>query len=152
METNKTLKDILYTGVFFQTPEIEELMKYVPQSFKDREGYREIAEPHVTTGFGSNISLRVLNQALNLTTPYAVNVRVVALGISDTNIALKVKYMIYCDEVNLDMRNLYSDNKVMHITLATANGGKPVDSNKIEFWQAIEPFDIVGTYVIKYRK
>ena len=147
--TDKTLKDILYMGVFFQAPEVEELMKYVPESFKVREGYKEIAEPHVTTGFGGNTSINVLKQALTCDTPYCVKVRVTALGISETNVALEVQYMIYED--GLDMHRLYSDNAIMHITLATANDGKPVDSNKIDFWQAIEPFNTVGTYVIKYK-
>lgn len=37
-----------------------------------------------------------------------------------------------------------SANKVPHVTIAVAKGAKPVESNQITDWRAIEPFTIRG--------
>lgn len=60
-------------------------------------------------------------------------VAITGVGISDKAIAFRVKK---CGIVAL------CKNVTPHITIATFNGGKPVDSNKITNWQYIEPIII----------
>lgn len=54
------------------------------------------------------------------------------IGISDEAIALRVKW------------ELPIANKTPHITIATPQNGKPVNSNKITKWFDIEPYQISG--------
>lgn len=56
------------------------------------------------------------------------------IGISNKAAAFKVAdYSVVCA------------NKIPHITVATFNGGKPVDSNNITEWKDIEPIIIKTT-------
>ena len=56
------------------------------------------------------------------------------IGISDKAAAFKiVDYSVVCA------------NKIPHITIATFNGGKPVNSNNITEWKDIEPIVIETT-------
>lgn len=41
-----------------------------------------------------------------------------------------------------------STNSVPHVTVGTSGAGKPKDSNGIEAWEAVEPFQISGTVEI----
>ena len=50
------------------------------------------------------------------------------IGISDKVAAFRV-----------DKRSVVSCNSIPHITIATFNGGKPVDSNNIMEWKTIKP-------------
>lgn len=61
-----------------------------------------------------------------------VSLVVDGIGISDEAIALRVKW------------NLPIANKIPHITIATPQNGKPVNSNKITQWIDIEPYQITG--------
>lgn len=45
-----------------------------------------------------------------------------------------------------------SRNRYKHITIATRDGGKPVDSNTIENWTLTEPLILTGKVKIWYRK
>ena len=56
------------------------------------------------------------------------------IGISDKAAAFRV-----------DKRSVVSCNSIPHITIATFNGGKPVDSNNIKEWKDIEPIIIKTT-------
>lgn len=59
---------------------------------------------------------------------------ITGIGISDKAAAFKVvDYSVVCA------------NKIPHITIATFNGGKPVDSNNITEWKDIEPIIISTT-------
>lgn len=56
------------------------------------------------------------------------------IGISDKAVAFRVaEYSVVCV------------NEIPHITIATFNGGKPVDSNNITEWKDIEPIIIKTT-------
>lgn len=56
------------------------------------------------------------------------------IGISDKAVAFRIaEYSVVCV------------NEVPHITIATFNGGKPVDSNNITEWKDIKPIIIETT-------
>lgn len=58
------------------------------------------------------------------------------IGMSETAIAFKV--------------NTYTANKVSHITIATAPGAKPVESNNIEYWEKLYCTEVFeGRLVLK---
>lgn len=61
------------------------------------------------------------------------NITIDGIGISEDAIALRVKFT-----------NPIA-NKIPHITMATPQNGKPVNSNKITNWFDIEPYEIQGT-------
>lgn len=56
------------------------------------------------------------------------------IGISDKVAAFRV-----------DKRSVVSCNSIPHITIATFNGGKPVDSNNIKEWKDIKPIILTTT-------
>lgn len=68
----------------------------------------------------------------------SINIRLVAVGISDKAIAFKVE----------GVDNICA-NKVPHITIATFKGGNPVDSNGITNWRDIKP--IIVTVKLEKR-
>lgn len=59
--------------------------------------------------------------------------RIIAVGYNDRAMAFRVEFP-----------GVPMSNKTPHITIATFDGGKPVDSNKIETWIVINPIEIVG--------
>lgn len=63
----------------------------------------------------------------------SINIRLVAVGISDKAMAFKVE----------GVDNICA-NEVPHITIATFRGGNPVDSNEITNWRYIEPIIITA--------
>lgn len=65
---------------------------------------------------------------------YPITITVDGIGVSDDAIAMRVNY------------DLPIANKTPHITIATPQGGKPVNSNKITKWIDIEPYNIRGTF------
>jgi hypothetical protein len=56
------------------------------------------------------------------------------IGISNKAMAFRV-----------DKKSVYCVNDIPHITIATFNNGKPVDSNNIEYWVSIKPIIITTT-------
>lgn len=63
----------------------------------------------------------------------SINIRLVAVGISDKAMAFKVE----------GVDNICA-NEVPHITIATFRGGNPVDSNRIINWRCIKPVIITA--------
>ena len=60
--------------------------------------------------------------------------RITAVGYNDQAMAFKVEFP-----------GVPMSNKTPHITIATFDGGKPVDSNKIETWiELVNPIEITG--------
>ena len=49
----------------------------------------------------------------------------------------------------VDLGNIPCANEVPHITIGTKNGGKPVDSNFINMWLSVDPFEIEVTLLKK---
>ena len=66
-----------------------------------------------------------------------IKIKLVAIGMSNKAMAFKVEF--YPTEVNM------CANKIPYITIATFNGGKPVDSNYIRHWKDIESIEIITT-------
>lgn len=65
-------------------------------------------------------------------------IKIIGFGASEKAIAFKV-----------DLGDIPCANKIPHITIATKNGGKPVDSNFITTWEYFEPFEIEVTLLKK---
>lgn len=65
-----------------------------------------------------------------------IKITVTHVGISNLAMAVKVKFP-------KELKGICF-NSVPHITIGVFNGGKPVDSNYIEHWEQIEPFNIIG--------
>lgn len=60
--------------------------------------------------------------------------KITAVGWSDKAMAFKVEFP-----------GVPFSNNTPHITIATFDGGKPIDSNKIEIWENLEePIEIIG--------
>ena len=62
-----------------------------------------------------------------------ITITVDGIGVSDDAIAVRIRF------------NDPIANKIPHITIATPQTGKPVNSNYITKWYDIEPYDITGT-------
>ena len=77
-------------------------------------------------------------RALSSKLGYDYSTRIVAVGKSDTAIALKVE-------------GVETANKIAHITLAVSPEGKPVDSNKITEWTPVNPIEINGVLGLSYK-
>ena len=96
-------------------------------TFQPPEGWSTFAH-HMTIIYGQGLPAHLEGDA-------GEKVQLVAthIGKSDKAIAIKVS-------------GYWSNNKIPHVTIAvdTANGGKPVDSNKIENWKAIKPLTLEG--------
>lgn len=60
--------------------------------------------------------------------------KITAVGWNDESMAFRVEFP-----------GVPFSNKIPHITIATFDGGKPVDSNKIEIWENLEePIELTG--------
>ena len=69
------------------------------------------------------------------------------IGYTDKALALRVFKVICTGDSTL----VPSTNKQQHITLATVNNGKPVDSNTIKDWKVIDPITFTGYSRIIYK-
>lgn len=85
---------------------------------------------HVSQLHGNSVFYDYLNTRIGKTFSIIIN----GIGMSDKAAAFRV-----------DKRSVVSRNNVPHITIATFNGGKPVDSNNITEWKDIEPIIIKTT-------
>lgn len=68
-----------------------------------------------------------------------VAVKIVAIGASPKAMAFKVELH----------NSTMCANKTPHITIATFDGGKPVDSNKIIYWSELKPVKVIMTTLDK---
>ena len=85
---------------------------------------------HVSQLHGNSEIYNYLNDRIGEKYEIVIN----GIGISDKAITFRVaEYSVVCV------------NEVPHITIATFNGGKPVDSNNITEWKDIEPIIIKTT-------
>ena len=85
---------------------------------------------HVSQLHGNSEIYNYLNDRIGEKYEIVIN----GIGISDKAIAFRVaEYSVVCV------------NEIPHITIATFNGGKPVDSNNITEWKDIEPIIIKTT-------
>lgn len=85
---------------------------------------------HVSQLHGNSEIYNYLNDRIGEKYEIVIN----GIGISDKAVAFRVaEYSVVCV------------NEIPHITIATFNGGKPVDSNNITEWKDIEPIIIKTT-------
>lgn len=85
---------------------------------------------HVSQLHGNSEIYNYLNDRIGEKYEIVIN----GIGISDKAVAFRVaEYSVVCV------------NEIPHITIATFNGGKPVDSNNIKEWKDIEPIIIKTT-------
>lgn len=85
---------------------------------------------HVSQLHDNQVFYDYLNTRVGETFSIVIN----GIGISDKAVAFRV-----------NKRSVVSCNSIPHITIATFNGGKPVDSNNITEWKDIEPIIIKTT-------
>ena len=128
MAAKDMYSDVLYSAVVLD----EESHKRIVNYFKSEvpAGWSVIAH-HMTIAFGKPAKAEDVGKTVQL--------EVYEFGESDMAIAVKV-------------RGYESKNEIPHITVAiNPNGGKPVDSNKIEKWEPVFSFKVTGI-VTNYEK
>lgn len=79
---------------------------------------------HVSQLHGNSEIYNYLNNRLEEKIQIVIN----GIGISDKAMAFRV-----------DKHSVVCVNDIPHITIATFNGGKPVESNYITYWKAFDP-------------
>ena len=133
------LSEVLYTGVFINDPkeaaQLYSLVYKYNASMRYAKGFRFVEQLHVTTTFAGNMPFTHIKQLLNM---WHDNIAIIIDGIGwdvcNRVIALRV-YSIKHAILGIDIRSV---NNVKHITLATANNGKPKESNDITVWHDLE--------------
>lgn len=137
------MKDFQYFGLFLDTDTKNRLMDILTDDidFNISLGVADrILIDHCTLLHKSQLhGMSELYSYLESRLSNTVKIQLVAVGTSDKAMAFKVKLPIPCICVN----------DIPHITIATFRGGKPVDSNNITHWRAIEPIEIMS--VLDYR-
>ena len=130
------MKKFNYYGLFLDQMEkervLKKIFKYYHEITKSKNNIITIFLDHCTLLHHSQCNKEVqkfcehhINQKFNI--------NIINIGFSDKAVALKV-----------DLGNVPCANKTPHITIATFEGGKPVDSNNIEYWIPIEPIVITA--------
>lgn len=114
-----------YSGVILDKPSHDKLVNLLYHHFQDLKGL-EIYSHHMTISTGP---LPLQHRCLM---GIEKTLRVTHIGESENVIAVKV-------EVDIDL-----GNKTPHVTLATTHKGNPSDSNLINDWQKITPFNVYG--------
>ena len=125
----------IYYGIFFNDKTkallFEKAKPYIP------EGWKTYCH-HMTIIFNDKSEEKNREaEALEICVGNHESLMVTGVGISDRAVAFSVDYE--------------TQNSVSHITIATAPGAKPVESNNITDWKPIEPFYVTGI-VDKFTK
>lgn len=125
----------IYYGIFFNDKTkallFEKAKPYIP------EGWKTYCH-HMTIIFNDKSEEKNREaEALEICIGNHESLMVTGVGISDRAVAFSVDYE--------------TQNSVSHITIATAPGAKPVESNNITNWKPIEPFYVTGI-VDKFTK
>lgn len=114
---------VAYTGVILNQKSMKDLIGLLNLSVTDLSGW-VIHSHHMTICLGPSRETSIINREVEL--------RVVSIGETDGVLAVGVE------------SSILTKNEVPHITLATKEGVKPVDSNKITDWKPIKPFIVKG--------
>ena len=125
-----------YYGVFLD----DRSQSVIEREFRDLipSGWKKHAD-HITVQYNDYSQDAITKgRALSSKLGYDYSARIVAVGKSDTAIALKVE-------------GVETANKIAHITLAVSPEGKPVDSNKITEWTPVNPIEISGVLGLSYK-
>lgn len=139
----KKINNILYAGIFVKEDNFDKLFNTI----ETKEDVRKIEHPHVTLFFRDNVSLEIMQYALQHNEETDFKITVDGVGSNDKAIALHVSKVI-----DKEGNEINSMNKVKHITLYLLNDGKPVDSNSIKDWNPIEPITFEGYSRIIYKR
>lgn len=130
-----------YYGLFLDNNTRNKLLEFVNNYEGTKEAMKianKIYLDHCTLLHKSQCdagSTKVLNTLLLLSSNYTTEMIITHIGISRKAIAFKVT----------NIENLCA-NEIPHITIATFDNGKPVDSNNIKSWFELEEsIKIVGT-------
>lgn len=129
MKTNNWI----YFGVF-----IDENAKHLNEIAIEKQGMDipynwKMFNHHMTIAFNNKTEdAQNLYDVYKHTFGKRITITVDGIGISDDAIAVRIKF------------NDPIANKIPHITIATPQTGKPVNSNYITKWYDIEPYDITG--------
>lgn len=124
----------IYFGVF-----IDENAKHLNEIAIEKQGIDipfnwKVFNHHMTIAFNNKTEdAQNLYDVYKHTFGKTITITVDGIGVSDDAIAVRIKF------------NGPIANKIPHITIATPQTGKPVNSNYITKWYDIEPYDITGT-------
>lgn len=130
MKTNNWI----YFGVF-----IDEKAKRLNEIAIEKQGMDipynwKMFNHHMTIAFNNKTEdAQNLYDVYKHTFGKTITITVDGIGVSDDAIAVRIRF------------NDPIANKIPHITIATPQTGKPVNSNYITKWYDIEPYDITGT-------
>ena len=130
MKTNNWI----YFGVF-----IDENAKRLNEIAIEKQGMDipydwKLFNHHMTIAFNNKTEdAQNLYDVYKHTFGKTITITVDGIGVSDDAIAVRIRF------------NDPIANKIPHITIATPQTGKPVNSNYITKWYDIEPYDITGT-------
>lgn len=120
--------NMIYSGLFFNESTTADLTVLTKEIF-DVE--MNIKNPRVTFKFRPN-DAEIAETLQNLGNK--TKVEVVGYGV----------YTVDEQIQNYGLRVIYNDNQEGHITVAVANGGKPVNTGKITEWIEISPVILTG--------
>jgi 2'-5' RNA ligase len=130
MKTNNWI----YFGVF-----IDEKAKHLNEIAIEKQGMDipynwKMFNHHMTIAFNNKTEdAQNLYDVYKHTFGKTITITVDGIGVSDDAIAVRIRF------------NDPIANEIPHITIATPQTGKPVNSNYITKWYDIEPYDITGT-------
>ena len=122
------------------------LEKLILGWIKNQPRYRNIKEKHVTVFFRTNMPDDLIRH-MEENEGRRHSIIIDGIGISQKVIAVRVKFCC-----NSSGEETSSMNKEQHTTLATFNGGKPVESNSIDLWFDIPQVTLEGCGKTVYSK
>lgn len=135
------MKKFNYYGLFLDQMEKERVLKHIFSNYyeitkRKNSDFITMYLDHCTLLHNSQCNEEI-KSFCDIHKNEKFNITITNIGFSDKAVALKV-----------DLGNVPCANKTPHITIATFEGGKPVDSNNIEYWIEIPPI-VVNTKLKK---
>ena len=141
-----TMNDkFLYCGLFLETSTRDKLLEYVQNNFDtitnnaERVYLDHCTLLHVSAFKNSPEKAEWLYNELQNHIGESFPITLTHIGCSNKACAFRV-----------DGVNDICMNENPHITIATFNGGKPVESNNIEKWMPISPISINAKLIFKF--
>lgn len=125
------MKNWIYYGVFFSEKSQEALLNFAKQYVGIPDDWKLFCH-HMTIIFNDKSEEKQkMAEALDEFLGNSQSLMITSIGVSDRAIALGVEDYV-------------TQNKRSHITIATAPGAKPVESNDIVNWYKTDTFYITG--------
>lgn len=146
------MKDFNYYGLFL-TEESKTMLEGYIRSCKYHNILEELYDSadhkyldHVTLLHHTQAGWEELREELDKKIGEYFNVTIIAVGFNNKALAFQVSlpsiYKYIEDEGLVEIELCAND--IPHITIATYDGGKPVDSNTITEWKYIKPFTVIS--------